>query len=128
MTVRPKYVYQPPKRQPQGFIVSPKHRVLWKASQVEYSTPCYRQMKVGDRVGVCEHRGEDRLAIPKGPVKFWTGTVEEVRGDPVDPLVTITFDDADAVSITFGVKQYAQFCIFLPDQKKRPKKRRTVDG
>lgn len=127
MTGRTMHVSPKLKRTPKGFIVSPQHKVLWRSSQVEYSVRCFRAMKVGDRVGVCEHRGEEVVEIPKGPVKFWTGTVEKLWGRADDPLVTIKFDDAYSLDITFGVKQYAQFCIFLPDEKKK-RSRRKANG
>jgi hypothetical protein len=99
----------------------PFQQIYYSASQVTNSIHP-SQFVVGLRVAVLNYDELSNFTDKDITDKacFYTGVVESIWGNPSDPIVTIKFDDKpNAISISFGIKQYARFIIKEPKPHER---------
>lgn len=95
------------------------HQVYSRPTQV---TNCLRpsDFKKGLRLAVLEPREQFTGDPPE--FVFYPGTVQNIWGNPDDPIVTILYDGHPwSLDVSFGIKQNACMCIplSLPTGPKR---------
>ena len=103
--------------------VDSKHRVFYRATQIEYSAPCYKRppLEVGMRVAILETRSEFTGTIPE---PIWSAATVAKIGEGSNPLVTFEYEDQSSVkALTAAMDQIAQFCIVLPKKRSRKTRR-----
>ena len=97
-----------------GIVVvdSSRHRVFYRATQVERNVLCYGPIKVGMRVAVLENRDEFR-GNPEPPL-FYVALVEKIEKG----LITLKYEYHPwAVRLVGGIVELAKFCVPLKRRK-----------
>lgn len=94
-----------------------RHRIYYRATQVERSAPCEKRppLEVGMCVAILEERNEFTRKVPKAT--FYAARVTKI-GDGDDPLVTFEYENHPyATSLGAGMSHIAPFCIVLREEE-----------
>jgi hypothetical protein len=105
-----------------GVVISDRsNKIEWQCRQV-YCSIHHTQMRVGMRVGFCEHAMRSFVTgdIP-AVSRFIAGSISKIeRG-----LMTITFDSPEHIGLgtTCSVEEYSRYCIEIKEEQVKKKSR-----